>query len=78
MKHEKNLAILRKACAEVYGGTPEVVVTVSQEEGGSASERRDRHQAQVNQTLSHPVIIDAIDIFNGKVVEVKVSQEVDK
>ena len=78
LKHEKNVAIIRKACAEAYGGAPEVIVTVSQEDGGSPSERRDRRQAQVNQTLSHPVIIDAVDIFNGTIVDVKVSQEVDK
>jgi DNA polymerase-3 subunit gamma/tau len=78
LKHEKNVAIIRNACAEAYGGAPQVIVTVSQEDGGSPSERRDRRQAQVNQALSHPVIMDAVDIFNGTIVDVKVSQEVDK
>jgi DNA polymerase-3 subunit gamma/tau len=78
LKQEKNVAILQKACAEIYGGSPEVVVVAAAENGGSTAERRDRHHVRVNQTLSHPVIMDALDIFNGKVVDVKVSKEVDK
>jgi DNA polymerase-3 subunit gamma/tau len=78
LKQEKNLAVLRKACAEVFGGAPEVVLSAGDEAGGSTAERRDRNHARVNETLAHPVITDAIEIFNGKVVDVKVSREVDK
>jgi DNA polymerase III subunit gamma/tau len=78
LKQEKTVAVIKKACAEVYGGTPEVIVTVAPEESGSTSDRRDNHQTRMNQALSHPVIVEAVDLFNGTVVDVKVSQEVTK
>jgi DNA polymerase-3 subunit gamma/tau len=78
LRRDKHMAILRKVCAEVFGGTPDVVVVAGDECSLSTSERRDRHQARVKETLNHPVVADAIEIFNGKLVDVKVSQEVDK
>jgi DNA polymerase-3 subunit gamma/tau len=78
LRRERHMALLKKVCAEVFGGNPEVVVTAGDECSLSASERRGRHQEQVRETLNHPVVADAIEIFNGKLVDVKVSQEVDK
>jgi DNA polymerase-3 subunit gamma/tau len=78
LRRDRHMAILRKVCAEVFGGKPDVVVVAGDECSPSTSERRDRHQARVRETLNHPVVADAIEIFNGKLVDVKVSQEVDK
>jgi len=78
LRRDKHMAILRKVCAEVFGGVPEVVVAVGDECSLSTSERRGRHQARVKETVNHPVVADAIEIFDGKLVDVKVSQEVDK
>jgi DNA polymerase-3 subunit gamma/tau len=78
LRREKNLAHLKKICADVFGGRPEVTVTVGDEGGASVDERRDRNQTQVREALNHPVVADAIEIFNGKLVDVKIRQEVDK
>ena len=78
LKRDKHMAILRKACAEIFGGTPEVVVAAGEECSVSTHERRDRNQARVQETLNHPVVADAIEIFNGKLVDVTISKEVDK
>jgi DNA polymerase-3 subunit gamma/tau len=78
LRREKNLAHLKKICADVFGGRPEVIVTVGDEGGASVEERRDRNQTQVREALNHPVVADAIEIFNGKLVDVKIRQEVDK
>jgi hypothetical protein len=55
-----------------------VIVTAEGEGGASVEERRDRNQTQVREALNHPVVADAIEIFNGKLVDVKIRQEVDK
>jgi DNA polymerase-3 subunit gamma/tau len=75
---EKNLALLKKVCAEVFGGRPEVVVSTAGEGAASPAERRDRKRTRVKETLDHPVVADAIEIFNGKLVDVQIRQEVDK
>jgi DNA polymerase-3 subunit gamma/tau len=78
LRRDKHMAVLKKACAEVFGGTPEVIVAIGDECSLTTDERRDRNQARVKETLNHPVVADAIEIFDGKLVDVKVSQEVDK
>jgi DNA polymerase-3 subunit gamma/tau len=78
LRRDRHMAVLRKVCAEVFGGAPEVVVVAGDECGSRTSERRDRHQARVKETLNHPLVAEAIEIFNGKLVDVQVSQEVDK
>ncbi len=78
LKRDKHMAILRKACAEIFGGAPEVVVAAGEDGNLTNHERRDRHQARVKETLNHPLVAEAIEIFNGKLVEVKISKEVDE
>jgi len=78
LQREKNLALLKRVCAEAFGGRPEVAVVVADDSGASPDERRDRKQSEVKETLNHPVVADAIEIFNGKLVDVQIRQEVDK
>jgi DNA polymerase-3 subunit gamma/tau len=78
LQREKNLSLLKKVCAEVFGGRPDVIVTAAGEGGDSSTERRDRHQSRVQETLNHPLVADAIEIFNGKLVDVQVRREVDE
>jgi DNA polymerase-3 subunit gamma/tau len=75
LRREKNLALVRATCARIFGGSPEIVIA---EEGGSgppASGRRERHQAAVQETLNHPLVAEAIDVFNGKLVDVHIPED---
>jgi DNA polymerase-3 subunit gamma/tau len=78
LQREKNVSLLRKVCADVFGGRPDVIVTAADASGASPVERRDRDQNRVQAALNHPVVADAIEIFNGKLVDVQIRQEVDK
>ena len=40
--------------------------------------KRDRNHTLVQQALNHPLIADAIEIFNGKLVDVQILPEVNK
>jgi DNA polymerase III subunit gamma/tau len=78
LRRDRNLALLKSVCADAFGGQPEVVIAVGDECGASPADQRDRKQTQVKDTLNHPVVADAIEIFNGKLVDVQIRQEVDK
>jgi DNA polymerase-3 subunit gamma/tau len=78
LRREKNVALLRKVCCEVFGGRPEVIVTAEAECSSSVDERRDRNHTRVRETLNHPLVADAIEIFNGKLVDVQILKEVDQ
>jgi DNA polymerase-3 subunit gamma/tau len=78
LRREKNRALLQKVCSEAFGGRPEVIVTAGTECGSSLDERRDRNHTRVRETLNHPLVADAIEIFNGKLVDVQILKEVDQ
>jgi DNA polymerase-3 subunit gamma/tau len=78
LRRDRNLALLKSVCADAFGGQPEVVIATGDECAASPADQRDRKQTQVKETLNHPVVADAIEIFNGKLVDVQIRQEVDK
>jgi DNA polymerase-3 subunit gamma/tau len=77
LRREKNLALLKKVCSGVFGSRPEVIVTADAENGTSPDARRDRNHSRVREALNHPLVADAIEIFNGKLLDVQVLKEVD-
>jgi DNA polymerase-3 subunit gamma/tau len=78
LRRDRNLALLKSVCADAFGGQPELVVTAADGCDASPDERRDQTHARVKETLNHPVVADAIEIFNGKLVDVQIRQEGDK
>jgi len=78
LRRDKHVALLRKVCAEVFGGAVDIVIAAGGECGMNPQEKRDRNHTLVQQTLNHPLIADAIEIFNGKLVGVQILPEVNK
>ena len=79
LRRDKHLALLKNVCAEVFGGAMDIVIAAGGGEGGmNPQEKRDRNHTLVQQALNHPLIADAIEIFNGKLVDVQILPEVNK
>ncbi|MEJ5358773.1 MAG: DNA polymerase III subunit gamma/tau [Desulfobacterales bacterium] len=77
LSREKPLAVLRRVCAEVFGGDPEIRLTAkSPRQGDPARPRRDR-RAKARETLNHPLITDAMELFDGRLIDVSVNPEED-
>ena len=55
-----------------------VIAAGGGEAGMNPREKRDRNHTLVQQALNHPLIADAIEIFNGKLVDVQILPEVNK
>ena len=75
LRRDRSLAAIRSACAELFGGSPEIVITETGACETPAHGRRERNHAAVKETLNHPVVADAIDVFNGKLVDVHISED---
>ncbi len=75
LRREKNLALLRTVCAPIFGGSPEVIIAEGSGCNPPADGLRERNHAVVKETLNHPAVAEAIDIFNGKLVDVHISTE---
>jgi DNA polymerase-3 subunit gamma/tau len=86
LRRDKHLALLKKVCADVFGGAMEIVIADAAAGGAgvvvvggmNSQEKRERNHTLVQQALNHPLIADAIEIFNGKLVDVQILPEVNK
>ena len=69
---KKNLPQLNQWCRQIIGKSIELkMITSGGPKNGKLKEKKQTVHLK-NQALSHPVILDAIEVFNGKVSEVKI------
>ncbi len=72
---EKNLSIIRKACKDGFGDQTGIKIIAGKSKGNN-SEKIMKSERLRQEALSHPLVNDITEIFSGKVVEVKLLQEV--
>jgi DNA polymerase-3 subunit gamma/tau len=72
VQREKNMAFLKRICTEYFGKEKQIVITtkIDPNEDNQKKNTKDTHLKQ--KALSHPLVADAIDIFNGKLIDVKI------
>ena len=72
LQREKNMAALKKICTEYFGKDIDVVLTCHPETDDGNSKKKSQNDNLLKQkALSHPLVADAIEIFNGKLIDVK-------
>jgi len=70
IQRDKNLVVLKQVCEDILGRRYEIQFKVS----GAAEDKnqKKKNDDQMKQkAISHPLVADAIEIFDGKLVEVK-------
>jgi len=70
IQREKNMVVLQQVCTEVLGHKQNIRLTVSKSMGDHNQKKKDNQLKQ--KALDHPLVADAIEIFDGKLVDVKV------
>ncbi len=68
IQREKNLSILKKICSDFFGRKMDIIITAKKKRNIKNSLDNRLKQA----ALDHPLVSDAIEIFNGEVVDVKI------
>lgn len=72
LNREKNKATLKKICTAYFGAEKKIVLrTAAGSEANHPKKKSKNEQRQKQKALSHPLVADAIDIFNGKLIDVK-------
>jgi len=72
LEREKNKAILKKICMTHFGAEKNVVLTTSAESEAESPKKKSQNEQHLKQkALRHPLVADAIEIFNGKLIDVK-------
>jgi len=69
---DKNTAIIKKVCKDFFGQEMDVIITAERRQNNENQQKKSRDSRLKQEALSHPLITDAVEIFNGKVVDVKI------
>jgi DNA polymerase-3 subunit gamma/tau len=72
VKRKKNMATLYKIVSEYFGKEKKITVTGKLMSSNNNHEKKDMENRQKQGALNHPLVADAIEIFNGKVIDVKI------
>ncbi len=73
LKREKNRAILKKICMAYFGAEKDVILTPQPEPDAQSAKKKSQNDQRLKQkALEHPLVADALEIFNGKLIDVKI------
>jgi hypothetical protein len=72
IQRQKNAAIIKKVCNDFFGKNMEIRITARQNSGDEIQREKSLAESLKTEALSHPLVADTIEIFDGKVVDVKV------
>jgi len=71
LRRNKNIAILRKVYHELFGEEIEFLIAADTRENETKTNNGNHESRLKNDALRHPRVADAIEIFDGKVLDVK-------
>ena len=72
VQRKKNITILNKICKEFFSKDMKIIIS-GKIDSKNSKNKKSRDNQLKKKALSHPLITDAIEIFNGNVVDVKVN-----
>jgi len=74
IKKSKNLDIIRNVCRGTFGRAVEIVLDAVAETSDTAVKKKEENQLR-NEAMSHPLVAEAVKIFNGEVLGVTIIKE---
>lgn len=74
IQKSKNLDIIRNVCREILGRAVEIVLDAVAEPSDSPVKKKEENQLK-NEAMSHPLVAEAVKIFDGEVLGVTIIKE---
>ncbi|MBU4289384.1 MAG: DNA polymerase III subunit gamma/tau, partial [Proteobacteria bacterium] len=68
IKRDKNVAIIKEICSKFFGKKMNLIIKAKNKPKRGGNQNNNLKQ----KALSHPLVTDVIEIFNGKVIDVKI------
>ena len=72
IKRKKNMAVLKKVVSDFFNEEKEIVIEARVVSNNSNQEKKEVENRLKKAALSHPLVADTIEIFNGRIVDVKI------
>jgi DNA polymerase III subunit gamma/tau len=68
----KNLDKIRETCQILTGKSPEIILKANENAQTNYQNKIDQESRLKQEALNHPVVAEAIEIFNGQVIDVTI------
>jgi hypothetical protein len=76
VKERESFGLVSGLAREMFGGRVKVSLRVGSEEiRREQRQKTDRQRLQQQKALKHPLVTEALEIFGGEIIEVKVGPE---
>ena len=72
IQREKNMGVLQQVCADVLGSRKDIRLAPGTKPDDNYQKKKSHDNELKKKALSHPLVADAIEIFDGKLIEVKI------
>ena len=72
IKRPDNIQAIRDAVQDLCGHTPEIVIRGISDDPAAKREKKIHDEQLRQQALSHPMVSEVVDLFQGKVLDVKI------
>jgi DNA polymerase-3 subunit gamma/tau len=73
LQREKNMTVLKKISKAYFGEEKDIVLRSSSEPDDQHPKKKSQNNHLIKQkAIGHPLVADAIEIFNGKLIDVKI------
>ncbi len=72
IQREKNMAALQQVCSEVFGSRKNIRLTPGKLPEENYQKKKSHDNELKKKALSHPLVADAVEIFDGKLIDVKI------
>ncbi len=72
IQREKNLSFLKQICLDYFGEEKQIILTTQTGPDAENQKKKSKNNLLKQKALSHPLVADAIEIFDGKLIDVKI------
>jgi DNA polymerase-3 subunit gamma/tau len=72
IRRTKNMDIIKKVCHDFFGKEMDVRITLKKAPNDESRQEKGLTERLKKEALNHPLVDDAVEIFDGKVVDVKI------
>jgi DNA polymerase-3 subunit gamma/tau len=72
IQREKNMTLLKKIFADYFGQEKQIVFNAKVDPNQDSQKKKNRNNQLKQEALHHPLVADAIEIFDGKLIDVKI------
>ena len=72
ISRSKNMTIIKKVCEDFFGKKMDIIITQKKKQKAENKSNNNREDSLKKEALSHRLVADVVEIFNGNVVDVKI------